>query len=257
MLGKFLRHCERVKADYRTVNRRFIEQYLLSLPIVRDHRREIVTALRGFYDFLGVDPNPELEIALPRPTRNRLPRKVPAVAEINRIAVDVGGITEELELRNRLLIELAYGSGLRRGELRGLDVGDIDLHAKTAFVTGKGNRSRNVPLTDRSVELLREYLSLRHVSRGPLLASLQGGRRLTVGHISKLFHRMTGYNTHAFRHACATHMLKEGCNLRFIQELLGHGKITTTELYTQLDKQSLAAVVEKIHPRNRSAIKNP
>jgi site-specific recombinase XerD len=257
MLGKFLRHCERVKTDYRTVNRRFIEQYLLSLPVVRDHRREIVTALRGFYDFLGVDPNPALEIVLPRPTRNRLPRKIPVAEEINRIAKDVGGMTEELELRNRLLVELAYGSGIRRGELRGLDVGDIDLHAKTAFVTGKGNRSRNVPLTDKSIALLREYLAMRHASRGPLLASLQGGRRLTVGHISKLFHRKTGYNTHAFRHACASHMLKEGCNLRVIQELLGHSRITTTELYTHLDKSSLAAVVEKNHPRNRSAIKNP
>jgi integrase/recombinase XerC len=168
------------------------------------------------------------------------------------VAAIIAGVPDldtEISLRNRLMIELAYGSGLRRCEIVGLDIEDIDLAGKTARVTGKGRKVRIVPLTEKSIELLRRYLSLRHASRGPLIISMNTGRRLAIRHVSKLFKRLTGHNTHRFRHACATHLLQNGCNLRYIQQLLGHVKCSTTEIYTAVDRSRLSAIVAANHPR--------
>jgi integrase/recombinase XerC len=147
------------------------------------------------------------------------------------------------------MVELAYGSGMRRGEIVGLDVEDVDLSGHTACVMGKGRKRRVVPLTEKAVDLIRRYLASRHASRGPLILSMNTRRRIAIRHVSKLFKRLTGHNTHAYRHACATHLLQNGCNLRYIQQLLGHVKCSTTQIYTAVDRSRLAAVVAANHPR--------
>lgn len=185
--------------------------------------------------------------------RRRLPKNIPSQRAVAAIIANVPDGDTQISLRNRLMIELAYGSGMRRGEIVGLDVEDLDLTGKTARVTGKGRKVRIVPLTEKSVDLLRRYLRLCHAKRGPLIISMNTGRRLAIRHVSKLFKRLTGHNTHRFRHACATHLLQNGCNLRHIQALLGHTNLSTTEIYTAVDKTRLAQVVAANHPRALSS----
>lgn len=102
-----------------------------------------------------------------------------------------------------------------------------------------------------ATHMLREYLSIRKSLHGPLFVNHQTGRRLSCNHISKVFRRRLGYKTHAMRHACATHLLQNGCDVRIVQELLGHQKIDTTGIYTHLKTGDLRRAVERNHPRNK------
>ena len=182
--------------------------------------------------------------------RRRLPKTVPSQNAVQAIIANLPDYDSEITLRNRLMVELAYGSGLRRGEIVGLDIEDVDLASRTACVTGKGRKRRMVPFTEKAVQLIRRYIEIRHAAHGPLITSTQTHRRIAIRHVSKIFKRLTGYNAHRFRHACATHLLQNGCNLRYIQQLLGHVKLTTTVIYTAVDKTKLAAVVAANHPRS-------
>jgi site-specific recombinase XerD len=156
-------------------------------------------------------------------------------------------------LRNAAMMELAYGSGLRRGEICSLNIEDIDFERARAHVTGKGSRQRIVPLTGSSSKLLREYICSRRATRGPLFISERGKRigGITVGWI---FKKKIGTRPHLLRHACATHMLKHGCDLRIIQQLLGHSSLTTTQVYTHIITVDVAEVVNRLHPRNTPTV---
>lgn len=145
------------------------------------------------------------------------------------------------------MAELAYGSGLRRGELERLNIEDIDLENGTAQVRGKGGKMRIVPLTAITIEFIRRVIADRKAYRGPLLVSFTG-RRLGGGAIGWIFAEKIGIRPHLLRHACATHMLRNGCNLRVIQDLLGHARLTTTMLYTHINKRDLQKVVNGFHP---------
>lgn len=247
-LEKLLRWCAEKQLDYTRLKQIDVENYMSSLPFSSKYRYDVRCTVRHLYEFLGIVPNPAAKIIIRSSPRNP-PKKVPSQVTLERILTNIKNPSAELTLRNRLMVELAYGSGLRRGELCSLTVQDVDLGQACATVTGKGNKTRVVPLTAKSVLLLKEYLSLRKATRGPVLPNIQTGKPLSDRHISKLFRVLTGHNTHAFRHACATHMLANGCNLRHIQALLGHTKISTTEIYTHVDKSQLAKVIETGHPR--------
>ena len=151
--------------------------------------------------------------------------------------------------RNRVMVELAYGSALRVSEIVALDVEDVDLQKRTAIINGKGGKVRVVPLTKTCAAVLQSYLLRIGASRGPLFLSRVTGRRLVTYAVSRVFREHTGYNTHRFRHACASHLLQNGCGIRYIQELLGHEKISTTDIYTHLNKNDLAKIIESKHPR--------
>ena len=154
-----------------------------------------------------------------------------------------------LALRDRLLIELAYGSGLRREELRRLNVADVNCDDREIRVLGKGNKIRIVPVTTKTIEVMREYLFARGVLGGPLFMSAWG-RRLSANSIYLIFKNRTGVNPHRLRHTCAGEMLKNGCSIRIIQEILGHNSLASTQIYTHIKKCDLSNVLNVKHPRS-------
>jgi site-specific recombinase XerD len=189
-----------------------------------------------------------------RPSRKLPP--VPTLATIESAITDEGTMTgkndEErvlLALRNKAMIELSYGSGLRRSEIARLAIEDLDFTAATARILGKGGKSRIVPLTAAACEAIRAYLSHRRASTGPLFVSVTKGTRLQSDSLWLIFKRTGGIRPHLYRHACATHLLKNGCDLRIIQELLGHTLLTSTQLYTHIEKHDLRRVINSAHPR--------
>ena len=173
-----------------------------------------------------------------------------------------------LALRDRAMFEMLYATGLRVSELCGLDLPDVDLHEGLVRALGKGHKERIVPLTDRAVETVQRYLPHRAVllARGKgklapqaLFLNHRGGRLTRRSVARRLKARLDAlaadrrYSPHALRHACATHLLEAGADLRTIQELLGHASLSTTQRYTHLGVERLAAVYDSAHPRAKRA----
>jgi integrase/recombinase XerD len=252
-LTAFVRYCEQKQISLRTMNRQGIQEYLLSLNGGSSYRRTICKTLSAFYDFIQPENNPVEGIEIKRPLRPLM--KVPGIPEMEKIVDLVNGWNELLTVRNRLMVELAYGSGMRRTELMRLDITDINHVEKTAFIQyGKGDKSRTVPLTAKAVRMIEEYCAMRKATSGPLLVNYWNERRLGPNSISKIFRMHSGLNTHLFRHACAGHMLFNGCNIRAIQALLGHSSIETTTIYTHINKSTLRQVITLNHPRSKKGV---
>jgi len=201
--------------------------------------------------------NPFAGISAPRRGR-QLPKNL-TVDQVARLveAPNVG----DLGIRDRAIFELFYSSGLRLAELTGLNAGDVDLMDATVTVTGKGAKSRIVPVGARALESIREWLGpRRHMARTDETSLFVGinGRRLGARAIQqrvKYWIRKQGLDVpahpHMFRHSFATHLLESSGDLRAVQELLGHANLSTTQVYTHLDFQHLARVYDAAHPRAR------
>ena len=173
----------------------------------------------------------------------------------------------EVDLRDRLVVEVLYGSGLRVSELCSLDVDDVDLARRRLTVMGKGSKQRLVPLSDPAAELAAEWLRsgrnrFAEAHSGPGDAAPAGpgaalllnsrGRRLGPRDVRRILDRRSAVPTHphALRHSFATHLLDGGADLREVQELLGHSDVATTQIYTHVSLKRLAAVHEAAHPRS-------
>jgi integrase/recombinase XerC len=225
-----------------------------------------LAAARTFFGFLqreGLSArNPAQGVSAPKPTK-RLPQTLDA-DQMGRL---LGFRSEDaLSTRDKAIMELFYSSGLRLGELAGLDVTSLDLADHTVRVAGKGGKTRIVPVGRFAREALSRWLAERTATlakrcRGgeePALFLGKGGRRLNVRSIQL---RVAGWarrqglgmhvHPHMFRHSFATHLLESSGNLRGVQELLGHANIGTTQIYTHVDFQHLAKVYESAHPRAR------
>jgi integrase/recombinase XerC len=164
--------------------------------------------------------------------------------------------------RDRAILELFYASGLRLSELTGLDLGDVNLPGKMVRVLGKGGKPRIVPFNNATAGAIRAYLQDRATliqgrdgRENPLFVNYRGGR-LTVRSVDRLVRRYVasfstrlGISPHALRHSFATHLLRRGADLRVIQELLGHARLSTTQRYTHVNAMQLLAVYRKAHPR--------
>ncbi len=165
--------------------------------------------------------------------------------------------TARSPLRDRALFELLYGCGLRISELVGLNLEDMDRSEHWLRVRGKGRKERQVPVPGQAAGALERYLSERPVVRDEQAVFLNYlGHRLTtrgVSMIVKLYATLLSgdpsVHPHAFRHAYATHLLADGADLRAIQELLGHARLSTTQKYTQVSLTNLMAVYDKAHPK--------
>jgi integrase/recombinase XerC len=173
--------------------------------------------------------------------------------------------------RDRAILELTYGAGLRVSEVVSVNVTDLDLEAGTVRVTGKGHKTRVVPIGRHATTAIERWLTVRDAAlrggadagtaRGGIdtaaLFRNPRGRRLSVRSVQRLVEknraacREVGATPHWLRHACATHMLGSGADLRSIQEMLGHSTLSTTQRYTHVDLQSLMEVYDKSHPRAR------
>ncbi|RQP26450.1 tyrosine recombinase XerC [Piscinibacter terrae] len=229
----------------------------------------VLSAWRGFYRWLGreslVGANPVEGVRAPKMAKP-LPKALPVDHAVALAEIDDDTTSPVLMARDRCMVELLYGCGLRVGELEGLDVqasdhaaGWIDIADATAHVLGKGSKRRSLPVGKPAIEALQAWLAVRDqmASAGEhaLLVS-QRGSRLTASQIrSRLKRRAlvaglpTHVHPHMLRHSFASHLLQSSGDLRGVQELLGHANITTTQVYTKLDFGHLAKVYDAAHPR--------
>ena len=231
-----------------------------------------LSSVRALYVFLGrtgeVRENPAALLQSPKLIRGLpLVLRPEAAAEVIESA-ESGPLGSEVEkLRDRVLLELLYGSGLRVSELAGLDLEAINLRQCELRVLGKGKKERMVPMSGKALEALEAYLprrsELRHQRSGffddKALLLTRRGQRLGVRRIQTLVQRYGALGAgrpdlhpHALRHSCATHLLEGGADLRVIQELLGHSSLSTTQRYTHVSLDQLLTVYDKAHPLARA-----
>jgi integrase/recombinase XerD len=229
-------------------------------------RSTYLATLKGFFAFLDrrgiLLRDPALDLDLPKVTR--LPRSVLSERDARRL-VNAPFPGSALGLRDRAILELLYGTGIRVGECERLDNTDLDLAAGTLLIRdGKGKKDRVVPVmavASAALDLYSRESRPELVRRSSPLALFlaRGGRRLTVQAIEKLVRshaEAAGIRErvipHALRHACATHLLRGGADIRHVQALLGHKNLNTTARYTKVAVTDLRAVIERAHPRERS-----
>jgi integrase/recombinase XerC len=225
-----------------------------------------LSAVRTFYEFLvregHCDRNPALDVRAPKPKK-----RLPATLDVDQMGRLLAfRVDDSLSARDKAIMELFYSSGLRLTELVGLSVTDLDLKDRTVRVLGKGNKTRVVPVGSKCVEALHRWLKERagwikpgvNTPGEKALFVGQSGRPLSVRAVQLRvgawgLRQGIGIHVHPhmFRHSFATHLLESSGDLRGVQELLGHADIGTTQIYTHLDFQRLAAVYEAAHPRAR------
>jgi integrase/recombinase XerD len=221
-------------------------------------------AARSFYRHLVLigerEDNPAAEVDLPR-RREKLPRSL-SPRDVERLIEAAQGVTPR-SLRDRALVELLYGAGLRVGEAVGLDRGRVDLDNRVVRCLGKGDKERIVPLGRQAADALRRYLSrgrphLDRRRRPELFLNAQGGA-LTRAGAFLILRRLAGkagleparVHPHLLRHSFATHLLEGGADLRSVQEMLGHADLGTTELYTHVSDQRKRDTYFRAHPHAR------
>lgn len=223
----------------------------------------ILSAWRGFFRYLArqgeVEANPCLGL---RPPKGE--RKLPNALSVDQMARLLDAPADDVwAIRDLAMFELMYSSGLRRAELIGLNIGDIDLDAAQARVTGKGARTRVVPVGRQALAALRNWLPARarvlapNIGGEPLFVGRRGARISASGvHVAlramAARQQVDGHvHPHALRHAFASHVLQSSGDLRAVQEMLGHASLSSTQIYTHLDFQHLARVYDQAHPRAR------
>src|ERR1700752_1134925 len=223
-----------------------------------------LAAVRSLYRWLAqegvVEQNPAKLVSTPK-----LPKKLPRVPTIEEMNTVIDGQMPEVAAfpeRDRLMFELLYGCGIRNSELVGINIDDIRLSAEAILIRGKGKKERYVPVGDSVTTSLRDYLPARQSllsekkrNTAALLVNQRGGRLTTrsVGRIIKKIAVAKGLSPdvhpHTLRHAFGPHMLEEGADLRAIQEMLGHERLSTTQRYTQLSMKHVLQVYDQTHPR--------
>jgi integrase/recombinase XerC len=229
-------------------------------------QREL-SALRGLFRYLmreGLsNVNPAQGIRAPKAQR-----KLPSVLDVDQMGQLLDAKAEDpLELRDLAMLELLYSSGLRLAELISLNLGDIDMQDASFEVTGKGNKSRRLPVGAQALRALRVWLALRPglaAPEEPALFVSQRGARIHPRTVQTRIKRWAlakgaqqSLHPHLLRHSFASHLLESSGNLRAVQELLGHADIATTQIYTHLDFQHLAQVYDQAHPRAKIKTKKP
>jgi integrase/recombinase XerD len=212
--------------------------------------------------YRATEEDPAATVPQPRLPRS-LPHPIP-VDELRRL-LDAPDPATSAGLRDRAILELLYGSGLRISELTGLDVDDLELDAASLRVLGKGGKEREVPLGSFAREAAAAYLTRGRpalasaASRGALFLNARGGRlsRQSCARLLGRYVRVAGIERrvtlHSLRHSFATHLLEGGADVRVVQELLGHASVATTQIYTLVTSQHLRDVYERSHPRARRA----
>ena len=249
-------------ADWSVVNEADLRAYLsarhregLAPPTLQRRLSALRTLFRWLLREGAIRRDPSAGLRAPR-HRRRLPATL-EVDQVNALLDDLGD--DPLARRDQAIMELFYGSGLRLAELTSLDLGDIDLAEGLVQVTGKGRKTRRVPVGTKAREALNRWLAVRHhLAAGDETALFvsRRGRRIAPRTIQqRLAHHGRRRGTpgrvhpHLLRHAFATHLLESSGDLRAVQELLGHASLATTQIYTHLDFQHLAQVYDQAHPR--------
>jgi integrase/recombinase XerC len=223
--------------------------------------RRKLAALRSFFKFLAregvVESNPARLLRTPKAPQD-LPR-VPDAQQTNHLLDQAGAapLDPKHAARDAAILELLYGCGLRVSELVGLNLTDVDLPERWLRVRGKGRKERQTPFGAQAAAALCRYLGERKPAPGELAVFLNPrGRRLSDRSVRTMIKRYAvailqdpTVHPHTLRHAFATHLLAEGADLRTVQELLGHARLSTTQKYTQLSLADIMAVYDRAHPK--------
>jgi len=223
-----------------------------------------LAAVRSLYRWLAqegvVEQNPAKLVSTPK-----LPKKLPRVPTIEEMNGILDGVMPEVAAfpeRDCLMFELLYGCGIRNSELIGINVEDIRVSNEAILIRGKGKKERYVPFGDSVKKALAAYLPARlrvlgaHKKNNAALLINQRGGRLTTRSVGRIVKKIAvakglppDVHPHTLRHAFGTHMLEEGADLRAIQEMLGHERLSTTQRYTQLSMRHVMQVYDETHPR--------
>ncbi|HTS60141.1 MAG TPA: site-specific tyrosine recombinase/integron integrase [Terriglobales bacterium] len=224
-----------------------------------------LAVVRSFYRWLAqeemVEQNPAVLVSTPK-----LPKKLPRVPTIEEMNNLLDGRMPEIAAlpeRDQIIFELLYGCGIRNSELVGINLDDIQLSAEVILIRGKGKKERYVPFGDSVRTALTQYLPVRQQllagcrkTTNALLINCRDGGRLTTRSVGRIVKRLAvakglppDVHPHTLRHAFGTHLLEEGADLRAIQEMLGHKRLSTTQRYTQLSIKHLLEVYDRTHPR--------
>jgi len=262
-LGKFQRYCLAQNID--TLENLLPHHIRLCMSSL--HRQGLggkslqrwLSSLRAWFEFCLaqslIKSNPAKGIQAPKSAK-----KLPKTLDVDEVGqfLDVKGETP-LSVRDAAMLELMYSAGLRLAELSGLDLQDIDLKEGLVTATGKGNKTRTLPLGAMAIKAIQRWLSERAELKGSQENALflsARGTRLSRRSIQERFRQLSlsqgmnsSVNPHMLRHSFASHMLESSGDLRAVQELLGHSNISTTQIYTHLDFQHLAKVYDSAHPR--------
>ncbi len=251
------------------IDRLTIREWMASLHV--DHKKTSVArklaSLRTFFQFLvregKIESNPAKQVATPK-----IERKLPNHLSIEDAVrfIETPDISTDLGRRDRAIIEFLYATGIRVGELVGVDLVDVDLREKMVRVTGKRKKQRIVPFGEPALQAVMLYLE---TTRGKFLSNcpeakrdLQAvflnyqGTRITTRSVGRMIDKyiklcadIHDISPHSLRHTFATHLLDQGADLRDIQELLGHARLTTTQIYTQVSMEKMIEVYDKAHPK--------
>lgn len=238
---------------------------LAHLGISERSQARIISGIRTFYRYLlmesTVDTNPATLLDLPR-----LGRRLPVVLDVEEIERMIGAIDLSTPegYRNRAILETVYGCGLRVSELVGLKISGLHFREGFIRITGKGDKERLVPIGQTAMQEItgyldhqRKQLSVKRGSEDIVFLNRRGGKlsRVMIFMIIKDLASLAGIrkniSPHTFRHSFATHLVEGGADLRAVQEMLGHESITTTEIYTHLDRDYLRSTILQYHPRSR------
>jgi tyrosine recombinase XerC len=265
--------------DWAALEPLVFRRYLMQLTEKKLGRATIflrMSALRSFYRFLHrhelVKSNPLADVTLPKRERP-LPRyltveqvaqllKAPLVAPEKKSATArERARARQIALRDAAILEMLYSTGVRVHELAQLNIADVDFIGEIARVRGKGKKERLVPVGSPAIKAMRQYLEARGESptsgkHTPLFINAVGGERLTARSVQMLLKKYllaaglpADITPHKLRHSFATHLLDAGADLRSVQELLGHAKLATTQIYTHVTAERLKKVYDAAHPR--------
>ena len=255
------------KVDVTAIDHLMIRGYLGELydrGLSKASVARALAAVRSWFQWMArrglVTSNPAALVATPKLPKH-LPR-VPSIEQMNHL-VETADTDAAWPERDRVIFELLYGCGIRNAELTGMNLEDVHWAGEVILVRGKGRKQRYVPLGDAAAKAIREYLPSRAARLGTrsseaLLLNLQmkGSGRLTTRSVGRIVKRISlakglpaEIHPHTLRHAFGTHMLEEGADLRAIQELLGHERLSTTQRYTQLTVGQVTKVYDRTHPR--------
>lgn len=250
-----------IKKDLLLVDKKDIEKYIRSLNKSSKTISHVISSLKSFYNYYmrmgNINSNPTDEIDRPK-----IEKKIPEFLTLEEVSSLLNfKVNNEFEARNKAILELLYSSGLRISELTSLELSNIDLDECLVRVMGKGSKERIVPLGDYAIEALKEYIyfyrpMLNKNNSSYIFLNNRGGV-LSRQFIFKVIKEecikkgiRKNVSPHTLRHTFATHLLKNGADLRIIQELLGHENLSTTQIYTHLTNDKLKHDYEDYFPRN-------
>lgn len=254
---------EGVPSDISKVDANVVREYLASMVKGRSpsSMARKLASLRTFFNYCLrrglVQGNPAKEVATPK-----VPKKIPKFLTVDEVfsLLDSPVDTEALGARDKAIMELLYGSGVRVGELVELDIGSLDLDENMVKVMGKGRKERIVPMGAKATASLGSYLELRpalsqSAKEEALFINRRGGR-LTARSVERMLNKyiekcglQKKVTPHILRHTFATHLLGSGADMRGIQELLGHASLSTTQKYTHVGIENLMETYDKSHPK--------